>query len=67
MEKIFDPYFTTKAKAQGTGLGLYMSKMIVEKHMGGTLTAENGEAGGARFLLRLPPPGETFTGPAAVS
>jgi signal transduction histidine kinase len=45
MERIFDPYFTTKHKAQGVGLGLYLSKMIIEKSMGGTLSAKNAETG----------------------
>lgn len=50
IEKIFEPYFTTKE--MGTGLGLYMSKMIVEKNMGGELKVEN-RGNGAVFTLLI--------------
>ena len=41
--KIFDPYFTTKHQSHGTGIGLFMSKEIVQKHLKGDLTASNEE------------------------
>ena len=53
MEHIFEPYFTTKQPNRGTGLGLYMSRSIVEESMNGTLEAENGDAG-ARFIVTIP-------------
>jgi two-component system sensor histidine kinase HydH len=49
--RIFEPYFTTKAK--GTGLGLAVSRRIIEAH-GGTITAANEAGGGCRFVISLP-------------
>lgn len=53
MNRIFEPYFTTKKSKDGTGLGLYMSKIIVEEHCKGKLSVENGEYG-AKFTITIP-------------
>lgn len=60
IEKIFEPYFTTKHKSQGTGIGLYMSQEIITKHFNGTIyvkntsyTYENIDYTGAKFNIRL--------------
>jgi len=50
---IFDPYFSTKAEKNGSGLGLYMSKTMVEEHSGGKLIAHNIEDG-VEFKIILP-------------
>lgn len=53
LKKIFDPYFTTKAKPHGTGLGLYILKLIVEDSMNGKISLENSQ-GGALFTIKIP-------------
>ncbi len=61
ISKIFDPYFTTKHKSQGTGIGLYMSHQIVVEHMKGDISAKNIEIiknqkvyKGCSFIISLP-------------
>ena len=52
VSNIFDPYFTTKEEGKGTGIGLYMSKTIIETNMQGRLSVLN-TADGAKFIIEL--------------
>ncbi len=53
LPRIFEPYFTTKEQGKGTGVGLYMTKMIIEQNMNGTITASNRQGGGSIFEIRF--------------
>ena len=53
MSKIFEPYFSTKKEKNGTGLGLYMSKTIVQEHLQGQLMVKNID-NGATFSIKIP-------------
>jgi len=50
--KIFDPYFTTKQKSSGSGLGLYIAKIIIEQNMQGKLSVHK-ETTGAKFDIKI--------------
>ena len=53
LDKIFQPFFTTKPTGQGTGLGLSLSYDIVKAH-GGDLKVETKEGEGSKFIIQLP-------------
>jgi signal transduction histidine kinase len=59
VDKVFQPFFTTKAK--GTGLGLAISRQMIEQH-DGTISVANRPGGGAQFTLRLPVKSEGAAG-----
>ena len=52
-DKVYEPYFTSKPTGKGTGIGLYMSKLIIEESMGGTLALKS-LAHGTAFTISLP-------------
>ncbi|WP_321779412.1 ATP-binding protein [Sulfurimonas sp.] len=52
ISKLFNPYFTTKHQAMGTGLGLHIAKMIIEDNMNGSIDATNNK-NGATFTIRI--------------
>lgn len=53
LDRLFDPYFTTKPQGKGTGIGLYMCRTIIERNYQGDITVKN-QPEGATFTLRLP-------------
>ena len=53
IKKIFEPYFTTKKYKKSSGLGLFLSKIIIEENMQGKLEFENASEG-AKFIITIP-------------
>ena len=53
ISRVFEPYFTTKFEAQGTGIGLYMTKSIIETNMNGTIEVENIGNDSVNFKIKL--------------
>lgn len=55
IDRIFEPYYTTKGQGKGTGLGLYISRLVIQDQMSGEINASNGTSG-AVFTITLPSP-----------
>ena len=53
LDTVFEPFYSTKETGRGTGLGLYVSKDIIES-FSGTIRMENNEHGGATVVIELP-------------
>jgi signal transduction histidine kinase len=53
LKRIFEPYFTTKQNSNGTGVGLYMTKIIIEQNLNGKIEVENINKG-LRFKIEIP-------------
>lgn len=53
-ERIFEPYFTTKKTSEGTGIGLYLSRLMIEKTFYGTLILSRSNQQGTTFTITLP-------------
>jgi C4-dicarboxylate-specific signal transduction histidine kinase len=53
-ERVFEPFFSTKGPEQGTGLGLFVSRTIVQDELGGRLELERSDPQGSVFAVRLP-------------
>ena len=52
IDKVFDPYFTTKNDLNGTGLGLYISSVVIQEHCKGSIDV-NSEDGKTQFIIKL--------------
>ena len=68
ISKVFEPYFTTKHKSQGTGIGLYMSHQIIVEHMQGTISmknidfeVDNKSYKGCKVVIKIPLNEKTFS------
>lgn len=53
LERVFEPFYTTRAAGEGTGLGLSIARQIMDEHAG-SITASRSQLGGAMFTIRLP-------------